>query len=286
MIVNEYRCVRNPPVHPPTGLPTNPAVHIVLRRDSALYCNLGGRNTTTVGMSSDIVAAGSSQGDHRTAGIRPRLDDGRDSLGNTDAARIHLGVDRATYFQRFDTAGIGTSIDRPVDAADVDTAGIGGRPHFPIDLAGVDASGVGPAINRTFDAAHIDTAGIGARPQAAVVWDLNLQAHSDAAKDGSIAYRHPDGIAGLLDRRVRFQLAHPALNVAAAQPVIFRLKNPTNADRTGSAGNDEYASRIGDQVEIDEPSHAERPLERTVPALGLADAQRNCEEYQCSHIDI
>ena len=87
-------------------------------------------------------------------------------------------------------------------------------------------------------------------------------------------------VAGLLDRGMRFQLAHAALDVAAAEPVVFRLEHSTNADRVGRAGNDEYAPRISDQVEIDEPSHAEGPLERTVYALGLTDAKRDCEEYK------
>src|ERR1019366_5176881 len=115
---------------------------------------------------------------------------------------------------------------------------------------------VGMALHRAFDAADVDTAGIGVRPQAAVARRLNFQTHGDAPEQGSTAHRHPDAVSVLLDGRMRFQVADAALRVAAGEPIVPRLENPVNADRTGGTGSDVYAARIGSQVEVYEPGHA------------------------------
>src|ERR1019366_6989037 len=109
------------------------------------------------------------------------------------------------------------------------------------------------ALDRAFEAADVDTAGIGVRAQAAVARRLNFQAHGDTLEQGSAAHRHADGVAGLFDGRMRFQVADPALHVAAGEPIVPGLENRVNADRTGGTGSDVYAARIGSQVEIYEP---------------------------------
>src|ERR1022692_4297030 len=106
------------------------------------------------------------------------------------------------------------------------------------------------AFDRAFDASDVDTAGIGVRPQAAVARRLNFQTHGDAPEQGSTAHRHPDAVSVLLDGRMRFQFTDAALHVAEGEPVVPRLENPVNADRTGGTGSDMYAARIGSQVEI------------------------------------
>src|ERR1035438_5169539 len=61
---------------------------------------------------------------------------------------------------------------------------------------------------------------------------------------------NPDAVSVLLDGRMRFQFTDAALHVAEGEPVVPRLENPVNADRTGGTGSDMYAARIGSQVEI------------------------------------
>src|ERR1019366_7575873 len=112
------------------------------------------------------------------------------------------------------------------------------------------------ALHRAFDATDVGTAGIGVRPQAAVARHLDFQAHRDAAQQGFAAHRHPDAVSVLFDGRMRFQFTDVVLHVAEGEPVVPRLENPVNADRTGGTGSDVYAARIGSQVEIYEPGHA------------------------------
>src|ERR1039457_5368360 len=100
------------------------------------------------------------------------------------------------------------------------------------------------ALEGAFDAADVDAAGIGARPQAAVARGLDFQAHRDVSEQGSTAHRHPDAVSVLLDGRMRFQFTDAALLVAEGEPVVPRLENPVNADRTGGTGSDMYAARI------------------------------------------
>src|ERR1022692_2094985 len=119
------------------------------------------------------------------------------------------------------------------------------------------------AFDRAFDATDVDTAGIGVRPQAAVARRLNFQTHGDAPEQRSTAHRHPDAVSVLFDGRMRFQFTDVALRVAAREPIVRPLENPVNTDRTGGAGSDVYAARIGSQVEIYEPGHAQGPIERT-----------------------
>src|ERR1017187_1090889 len=112
------------------------------------------------------------------------------------------------------------------------------------------------ALEGTFDAADVDAAGIGARPQAAIARGLDFQAHRDVSEQGSTAHRHPDTVSVLFDGRMRFQFTDAALRVAAGEPIVPGLENPSNADRTGRTGSDVYAARVGSQVEIHEPGHA------------------------------
>ena len=139
------------------------------------------------------------------------------------------------------------------------------------------------ALDRTFDAADVDTAGIGVRAQAAVARRLNFQTHGDAPEQGSAAHHHPDGVAVLFDGRMRFQFTDAALCVTAGEPIVPGLENRMNADRTGGTGSDAYAARIGSQVEIYEPGHAQGPIERTFRPLGVTEAHGDCEECEQSH---
>src|ERR1035438_7911814 len=116
------------------------------------------------------------------------------------------------------------------------------------------------AFGRDFDATDVDTAGIGVRPQAAVARRLNFQTHGDAPEQGSTAHRHPDAVSVLLDGRMRFQFTDAALLVAEGEPVVPRLENPVNADRTGGTGSDMYAARIGSRSE--ERRAAKQPTDR------------------------
>ena len=140
------------------------------------------------------------------------------------------------------------------------------------------------AVDRAFDAADVDAAGIGTRTQAAAGRGLHFQAHGNVLEQGPIAHLHPDAVSVLHDGRMRFQFPDAALHVLPApEPVVSRLENPSNPNCAGGSGNDVYASRIGGQLQICEPGHAEGPLERTIRTLRVTEAHGNCEKRQQSH---